>query len=988
MATITETDPDRPAPAPGVAAEPAELPPIDPDAYEVLGEIARGGMGRIVRARDRRLDRIVAIKQLLVRTPRLAALFEREVRITARLQHPSIVSVYEAGILPGGELVYAMRLVPGRSLRDVLRAPRALPERLAFLPAVIAVADALAYAHQQRVVHRDLKPGNVLVGDFGEVVVIDWGLARELDVPDDAAGAAEGTPAYMSPEAARGEPADERADVYAIGAILYEALAGAPPYAGDSATAVRAAVRDRPPPPIEQRAPGVPADLAAIVAKAMARAPADRYPSARELAEELRRFQTGQLVSAHAYSVAERAARWVRRHRAPVGVAAVALVLGVVLAAVGVARIVRERDLAADRADRLTLAQARLERDRDPIAALRTLLTLPRRSPHWGAARVIAADAIAGGVATALPAGGDVVAVGFDGDQPRVVARGDVPVEIAFSAVAVSTDAATIAVVVDGELRVWRDGAEVLRVPASRATPRVAIAGDGSAVALAGRDLGVRAWTVADRVERAHDEAIRDVVAIAVSPGARTIAIARDGRVELLGAAARTIVTTGRVVGLALAGDGTLVAIADEDGIVRLDDGAGPPVLLRHDTPVRALGVAGDAAWIATGAGRLVRVWSRDGSLHHELRGHRAEVTAVAVSADGATVVSADPGGARRWDVAAAGAARLRGAGAAGLQLAGDDGWLAAVGADGAVWRWQPGADHGERLGAHSAAAATVAVDDGAVVSGGDDRTVRVWSRDGTTRVLGAHGGAVRAVAIARGHAASGGDDRLVRLWDLAGGGERVLGRHEAPVTALGFTGDGGRVVSIAAEPVAWSWSLAGEPPRRLELTGAATALAIGPGGVIAIGTRGGDVVSWQATGAAEVAARHDGAVRELAFSPDGTQIASAGDDGRVIVARAGAPARVLAGHDDLAVAVAFSPDGRTVASGGEDGTVRVWDVGSGEGRTLAAGAWVADVRFADGGDAVIATGGDGVVRRWRDDLPRDPAALRDALAAIVAAAP
>src|SRR5262245_60857883 len=190
-------------------------------------------MGRILRARDRRLGRIVAIKQLLDPTPKLAAMFEREVRITARLQHPSIVSVHEAGVLPSGELVYVMKLVTGRPLRDVLREATDVRARLGLLPVVIAIADALAYAHGQHVIHRDLKPSTVLVGEFGEVVVIDWGLARVTGDDDIAAATAidplgstaadvtarvMGTPAYMAPEAARGEAVDARADVYAIGA--------------------------------------------------------------------------------------------------------------------------------------------------------------------------------------------------------------------------------------------------------------------------------------------------------------------------------------------------------------------------------------------------------------------------------------------------------------------------------------------------------------------------------------------------------------------------------------------------------------------------------------------------------------------------------------------------------------------------------------------------------------------------------------------------
>src|SRR4051812_8337629 len=137
-------------------------------------------MGRIVSARDLRLNRTVAIKELRVQSPELRARFEREALLTARLEHPSIVSIHEAGRWPSGEPFYAMKLVPGRPLDEVIAGATTLAKRLALLPHVVAVADALAYAHQQRVIHRDLKPQNVLVGEFGETVVIDWGLAKDL----------------------------------------------------------------------------------------------------------------------------------------------------------------------------------------------------------------------------------------------------------------------------------------------------------------------------------------------------------------------------------------------------------------------------------------------------------------------------------------------------------------------------------------------------------------------------------------------------------------------------------------------------------------------------------------------------------------------------------------------------------------------------------------------------------------------------------------
>ncbi|MCW5801561.1 MAG: serine/threonine protein kinase [Deltaproteobacteria bacterium] len=307
-----------------------ELPTVDPDTYVFGHYFARGGMGRIAAVRDKRLGRVVAIKELIAREPALVERFKREIRITARLEHPAIVSVHEAGQWPSGEPFFAMRRVAGQSLKDAIAARPTLHERLGLVAGVIAIVDALAYAHQRGVIHRDLKPANVLVGEFGETVVIDWGLAKDLRGGDDAhdphdpmvehaqaveghvtvAGALLGTPAYMAPEQARGEGADERSDVYALGAILYTVLAGAAPYDGDTQAAIVARVLAEPPASIGARQPGVPDDLQAIVARAMARSPADRYPSARELAADLKRFQTGQLVAAHKYTRGELVARW------------------------------------------------------------------------------------------------------------------------------------------------------------------------------------------------------------------------------------------------------------------------------------------------------------------------------------------------------------------------------------------------------------------------------------------------------------------------------------------------------------------------------------------------------------------------------------------------------------------------------------------------------------------------------------------------------
>ncbi len=358
------------------------LPEVSASHYKTEGEIARGGMGKIVSAEDLRLGRKVALKQLIDPSSDQTSRFQREALITARLQHPGIVPVYEAGRWPTGEPFFAMKLVSGRPLDKVIAETTKLEERLALLPRVESACDAMAYAHSQRVIHRDLKPANVLIGNFGETVVIDWGLAKDLDAEESVdptrahhrkprqahpevssqsstltvAGAVMGTPAYMAPEQARGEAVDQRADVFALGAMLYHVLAGAPPYNARTATDVIAAAALGKVVPLIERERRVPPELAAIVNRAMAASPDDRYPHAGELADELHRFLTGKLVESHRYTAMQRVMRFVRKHRAAVTIATIATIGFAVGGTMAVTRIVDARDRAEREAE---LAQSR-----------------------------------------------------------------------------------------------------------------------------------------------------------------------------------------------------------------------------------------------------------------------------------------------------------------------------------------------------------------------------------------------------------------------------------------------------------------------------------------------------------------------------------------------------------------------------------------------------------------------------------------------------
>jgi serine/threonine-protein kinase len=274
--------------------------------YELDGVVGRGGMAEVYRARDIRLDRIVAIKTLradLARDQIFQARFRREAQSAASLNHPSIVAVYDTGedMATGVPVPYiVMEYVDGRTVRDLLQeGHRLLPERS--LEIIDGVLRALDYSHQAGIVHRDIKPGNVMVTRNGDIKVMDFGIARAMsDAQATMTQTAQviGTAQYLSPEQARGERVDARSDLYSAGCLLYELLTGRPPFTGDSPVAIAYQhVRENPVPP-SRVDPDVPAWADAIVLKAMAKSPADRYQTAADMRADLQRAASGMPVSA------------------------------------------------------------------------------------------------------------------------------------------------------------------------------------------------------------------------------------------------------------------------------------------------------------------------------------------------------------------------------------------------------------------------------------------------------------------------------------------------------------------------------------------------------------------------------------------------------------------------------------------------------------------------------------------------------------------
>ncbi|MDC0669307.1 serine/threonine-protein kinase [Nannocystis radixulma] len=351
---------------------PARSDPLEHERYERLGLLGAGGMGRVYLARDQRLGRMVALKE--AHDDALARRLAREVRVTAGLEHPGIVTVYDESRGSDGRPFYTMRLMRGRPLSQVLGERRTAAARLELLPHYLDACHALAYAHAHGIIHRDLKPGNIMIGAYGETQVVDWGLARRLadpatddvDAGETCPGAVLGTPAYMSPEQARGEPADRSSDVWGLGAVLHELLAGAPPrvalettridVTASASTVTCALPRDVPP------------ELAAIVARATALDASARYPDAGALAVDVAAFLAGRRVHAHRYSALEIGLRFARAWRVPLRVAGAALVVIVTLVVLGTLRLQAQRDraLAAEDEARTALADA----DRNLAAAL------------------------------------------------------------------------------------------------------------------------------------------------------------------------------------------------------------------------------------------------------------------------------------------------------------------------------------------------------------------------------------------------------------------------------------------------------------------------------------------------------------------------------------------------------------------------------------------------------------------------------------------
>ena len=940
---------------------PYDFPEVGRANYAVGDEFARGGLGRLMEAHDVRLDRTVALKELLSKDARAQARFIREAKITARLEHPNIVPIHEAGHWPQGPRFYTMKLVRGTTLANRLEAAASDDERLRLVPHLIDVADAVAYAHSQGILHRDLKPSNVMVGSFGETVLIDWGLAKDLrdsesDLPpsDDrmspsvfetSDGIVVGTPPYMPPEQAMAQPLDERADVYALGAMLYHVLCGRRPYHDTHPREILAKVVKGPPIPLEEMTYDLPPDLLAIVDKAMARDPSQRYRSAEEMAEELRRFTAGRLVRAHQYSSFELLNRFVRRNLGIVMTTFFAVAGLLSLGWWSYTQIGEERDVARrnmrqaqSELQKFTLEKARVLLVSDPTEALAWLKRLPPRTPQ---AATAAAEADDLGVA-------------------RLVLTGHTD---AINRVAMTPDGVWGASVAnDRTVRLWnlRDGTQTVLEGHSEKVTQVVFAPDGRTFATASHDRTVRLWAVDGGVGRVLVGHFAPIKALVFAPdGRRVAAAAEDGRVivwrvdgtaehvfqnpgsgrnpriafvpskspsgevrlAVAGYAAEVrvwsldskdpIVLRGprrKTEGLAVSADGSMIAAGSEDGPVHIWSRPGMRSRVLPGRPDRwtVLAFSPDGRWLTAGClENEVRVWRTADGEAFVLDGHEERVADLMFAPSSRALLTASWDGTirvwRDWvEEGSAGAHVLLGHANAVTSLAmSRDGLQLLSGSwDQSLRSWTVPPRLQRVLHGHSVGVHGVDFDpkNNRLVSGGHDKEVRVWDLDtASATVFGGHEDHIFRVAVSPDgrYAASSSDDRTVRLWDLDTGDFKVLRGHEADVEELVFSRDGRYLVSAGEDALAWLWSVPNGDGLRL--------------------------------------AGHMNDVTDVAFHPDNRRIATSSRDGTVRIWRVdGRVEHVLRGAGDEAWSVTFSPDGATVAAASGDGTLRLWATDSG----------------------------------------------------------
>jgi WD40 repeat protein/predicted Ser/Thr protein kinase len=908
-----------------------KIPPVDSGErigpYRILRELGRGGQAVVYLAEDDRLGRRVALKvltQALDGERRQLRRFRRESEITARLEHPGICTVYEAG--EDGRIAYiAMRFVEGETLGRRIEKEsgggRGPAEVAAHAALFERVARALHAAHEAGLVHRDIKPGNVMVTPAGDPVLMDFGLAREESSPSSltATGSIMGTPAYVAPEMidASGLNVDRRADVYALGVSLYEALTGQLPFEAPTRHELHHRILSSEAEDPRRRNPAIPVDLAVVVATAMAKERDRRYQTALDLAEDLRRARMHEPIRARPAGPLLRMQRWARRNPALAAslgglLLALAAGLGTSLQLLGRTREAlglateegrkRERALRESREAQRETAAALAERER----ALKRALALD----------LVGASALA------------------DAEDPmralilaRMAARLHASAETfrrLRDAVRASPERARLA----GEGGPWL---------------RAGFAPGGDRVVAVGRDGRTRAWDLEGRAAKpAPGEEPADRPPGRDAAGGTTAFVREDGAAFLQsgpGAPETPLRGDGvRVLCVAVAPRGGRVLTGSEDGRVRLWDGGGRMLQV-------FVGQWGPTRWIAFSpdGGRAVTVPASGEPVLFDLERRefgivptdRGIPAALAFTGDGSRlIVLSGDGRHRTYDRDGRLLAEWSaGAGVATYCPATDR--LLVVAAGGAMALAGPGP--GERRPLEGDFAyrgfAAFSPPGDRVLAGCADGAVRVWDGEGRLlRTLRDPGAAIGSVGIApEGDlVATVNAARELRLWPAGDGPPTLLGDKEFNSDTLVFSPAGDLLLSGGRDdPTYRLWDLRARPPacawiqdRMIEPA------AFSPAGDVFVTAVDGRL--------ARIRDRHGAEVAEMrgprwtsatpAFSPDGRWIATGADGCTAhLWDRLGAEEAMLVGHGAQVKRVAFSPDGRYLATADQAGEIRIW---------------------------------------------------------------